>query len=82
MPWSTGTPSSSGTSMPRRKAADVRADRVVDHEHHAASRQKDPVAYLRARQAAAEAAFAVSGHPDELALVRAFERSLDGVEKS
>ena len=63
--------------MSRRRAADVQADRTVDHEHHVASRQKDPVAYLRARQAAAEAAFATSVHPDELALVRAFERSLD-----
>ena len=72
--------------MSRRRAADVRADREVDYEHKRALQvhgpADNPVTYLRARQAAAEAAYAVSGHPDELALVRAFERSLDGAEKS
>jgi hypothetical protein len=61
----------------RRTRRVVRAEQTVDREHFAASRQKDPVAYLRSRQAAAEAAYATTGHPDELALVRAFERSLD-----
>lgn len=55
-----------------------RADRLVDNEHARAAREADPVAFLRARQAEAEAAYAATGDPDDLALVRAFERSLDG----
>jgi hypothetical protein len=38
----------------------------------------DPVAYLRRRQAEAEAAYFRTGHADDLALVRAYEQSLDG----
>lgn len=59
-------------------AAERRADREVTRQHEFASRQPDPVAFLRARQAEAEARYAQHGGADLLALVRAYDRSLDG----
>jgi hypothetical protein len=60
----------------------VAARRKVDAEHRhaavAAGRGAEPIAYLRARQAEAEAEYAATGDPDALALVRAYEESLDG----
>lgn len=54
-----------------------RARRRVDTAHQLAARQSDPVAYLRQQQRAAEEAYATSGDPDELALCRAFDQSLN-----
>jgi len=74
--------------MVRRKAADVQADRTVDQEHRLALQvhgpDDNPVAYLRRAQAEAEAAYAAATRYNAaycLALVLAFERSLDGSEK-
>ena len=75
--------------MSRRRAADVQADRTVDQEHRLALQVHgpgdNPVAYLRRAQAEAEAAYVAATRYNAaycLALVRAFERSLDGAEKS
>lgn len=54
------------------------AQRRVDREHLRAVGEMDPVAYLRRRQAEAEAAYLASGNRRDLALVRAYARSLDG----
>jgi hypothetical protein len=59
---------------------DRQADRRVDDAHQAATRQPDPVAYMREQQAAAEARWTRWGDKASLALVRAFARSLDGAE--
>jgi hypothetical protein len=61
--------------------AERRARRSVDIAHHLALNYPDPVAYLRRRQAEAEADYAATGHSEDLALVRAFEESLDGMER-
>jgi hypothetical protein len=61
----------------RMTRAAYRARQRVDDAHLLARRQDDPVTFLRQEQAETEAVYARSGDPDDLALVRAFEQSLD-----
>lgn len=77
----------------RRTSLDAWADRRVDDAHLIASRRcvvavdpngaaayepVNPVAFLRAEQIDAERVYCATGGKRELALVRAFARSLDG----
>lgn len=54
------------------------AEHRVTIAHAAAAKKKDPVAAMREAQAEAEATYARTGRKSDLAIVRAFERSLDG----
>lgn len=62
----------------RRTSLDAWADRRVNDAHMSATRKPDPVAFLRDQQAGAERVYCATGGKRELALVRAFARSLDG----
>jgi len=54
------------------------AHRIVDLAHAEAAARLDPTGFMRAKQAEAERRFVVFGSAHDLAVVRAYESSLDG----